>query len=160
MPQLSQLISKHMLANPPVDAKAMYDIIRGRFNPVAVMTGAASLTPPTPVDEFSRQLRLAAGVFKDPVAFCIDAMNILRAMDPQSTNSWAGTTSKDWEVFVTGDTATARKKPDPASDKDHQAEVIELARIGNTWKITSIISDEMIASLAQGPTISDSSDDD
>lgn len=160
MPQLSQLISKHTLANPPTQAKAMFDILRSRFQPMTMMLGAASAVPLTPVDEFSRQLRMASGILKDPVAFCKETMELLQAMDADSTNHWTGTTIEDWNIVVTGNTATAQQKPKPGDKKDSPPETIGLARIGNTWKITSLMSDRTLSALAQGPTISDSGDED
>ncbi len=102
--------------------------------------------------EFSKTLK----------AFLREAMTEMKALAKNSEKK-EGTASKskkpaEWQVTVDGDTATAVNIA-VESDKSSplgMAQTMELIKVGDTWKISSIIPDRVIIEMQQGMTATSS----
>lgn len=154
-------IEKHRLSNPPPAAESAYQQISEGFNVLQLF----SPSPPKPAidaDVYSNLLRMASGVLKDPKSFLRDAMTEMKALakNSEKKDDAAAKPKKpaEWQVTVDGDTATA---VNVAAESDESsplgmAQTMELIKVGDTWKISSIIPDRVIIEMQQGMTATSS----
>lgn len=154
-------IEKHRLSNPPPAAESAYQQISEGFNVLQLFTPSQP-KPAIDADVYSNLLRTASGVLKDPKSFLRDAMTEMKALakNSEKKDDAAAKPKKpaEWQVTVDGDTATA---VNVAAESDESsplgmAQTMELVKVGNTWKISSIIPDRVIIEMQQGMTATSS----
>ncbi|MEZ6125688.1 MAG: thioredoxin domain-containing protein [Planctomycetaceae bacterium] len=165
---MNLIVDKYRSQDPSPEALAAYQQIAGGLN-LSMLFQGGQPSPSQSVDDYSRKLRLAAGVLSDPRSFVTELtheLQNLEAIQASGTNV-ANAQQKakpDWQVTVNGDTAVAT---DGSIDPDSSSSTtvtslparMELIKVGDTWKISSLIPDRVIMEMQHGPTVSNSSSD-
>ncbi len=164
--ELETLVKESRLSKPPRKAQAAYESISASdISMFQLMLNAQAVDTPTPsvdANVYSAKLRKAAGVLKDPTQFSIDFVTLMSEFDSSDEEKETKEDNRpvDWQIRVEGDRATII---DPSGEAASTVGAIgktnrmELVKTGDTWKISSIMKDEMIIELQQGMKASKSS---
>lgn len=158
--ELTEFLNESRLKNPPSAAVVAANQISSSpmsFFMLAFSQGPGESQTSTDAVSYSKKLRTAAKVLKNPRQFVIGFLKLM-AEFPGSRDEPIMKPS-DWQITIDGDKAVAvdQAMSTPQSSQLFSANRFELTKVGNTWKISSMISDEMILELQQGPTTSNSS---
>ncbi|MCA9037751.1 MAG: thioredoxin family protein, partial [Planctomycetaceae bacterium] len=166
--RMNLIVDKYRHGKPSPEALAAYQEMAGGLNLSMLFQGARP-SPTQSVEEYSRKLRLAAGVLSDPKSFATElTMELQNLQTIQTTDETKVTNAEQkskpsWQVTVNGDTAIATNR---SVDRDSSNGVtvtsaptqMELIKVGDTWKISSLIPDNVIIEMQQGPTVTSSSE--
>ncbi|MCA9086448.1 MAG: hypothetical protein KDA81_20470, partial [Planctomycetaceae bacterium] len=167
--RLNLIVDKYRSQDPSPEALAAYQQIAGGLN-LSMLFQGGQPSPSQSVDDYSRKLRLAAGVLSDPRSFVTELTHELQNLEAIQADSGTNVVNAqqkakpDWQVTVNGDTAVATDGSiDPDSSSSTTATSLparmELIKVGDTWKISSLIPDRVIMEMQHGPTVSNSSSD-
>lgn len=163
--RMNLIVDKYRHKNPAPEALAAYQEIAGGLNLSMLFQGAAPTTTVT-TDEYSQKLRLAAGVLNNPKAFLSEIMKEMQTIEAtQSAADGKASGSKvkpDWQLTVNGESAFAidqSAKPEASNTLNltGTTQRMDLIKVGDTWKISSLIPDNVIIEMQQGPTVKESS---
>ena len=166
--RMNLIVNKYRRENPSPEALAAYQEIAGGLN-LSLLFQGASPTASVGATEYSQTLRLAAGVLKDPKSFVVELTKEMQqlAKTPGEAKPVDAKpiVEANWQVTVNGDTATAinlaakAEATDTFTVADPSARM-DLIKVGDTWKISSLIPDTVIVEMQQGPTVTSSSSSD
>ncbi len=165
--ELESLVQEARLSKPPRQAQAAYESIC--FSEISIfqlMLNSQAADSPTPTVDagvYSAKLRKAAGVLKDPIQFTIDFVTLMSDFDNSDEKKESRKAKKpsQWDISVDGNRATIIDRSGeaaPTVGTIGTTNRMELVKTGDTWKISSMITDEMIIELQQGMKASKSSD--
>ena len=112
-------------------------------------------TPAVDANVYSAKLRKAAGVLKDPTQFSIDFVTLMSEFENSDEEKETKEDKKpvDWQITVEGDRATIIDRSGGVASTVGAIGAtsrMELVKTGDTWKISSMMTDEMIVELQQG----------
>ena len=163
--ELETLVKDARLSKPPRRAQSAYEsICAPDISMFQVMLNAQAVDTQTPTVDagiYSAKLRKAAGVLKDPIQFSIDFVTLMSEFDNSDEKKETQQIKKpaEWDITIEGDRATVIDR----SGETYTPGValatnrIELVKTGDTWKISNIMTDEMMIELQRGIKASKSS---
>ncbi|MEQ9411741.1 MAG: thioredoxin domain-containing protein [Fuerstiella sp.] len=164
--QMNLIVQKFKRDVHSPEAHAAYQEICTGIN----MTQLFQQNPPNPTGqkvgaaEYSKKLRTAAGVLTDSRQFLSEIMTAMQALATEQAESTdegpQAQAPADWQIVVNGDTASAVNTSAGTTEPNalQLPPTMELVKVGNTWKISSLIPDKVILDIQQGFTVTDSSD--
>ena len=163
--ELESLVKEARLSKPPRRAQAAYESISASdISMFQLMLSTQAVDTPTPTVDanvYSAKLRKAAGVLKDPIQFSIDFVTLMSEFENSDEEKEAKEDKKsvEWDITVEGDRATIidRSGGPSAVGMIGTTNRMELVKTGGTWKISNMMTDEMIIELQQGMRTSKSS---
>lgn len=162
--RMNLIVDKYRHKNPAPKALAAFQEIAGGLNLSMVFQGGLT-TAAIGADEYSQKLRLAAGVLNDPKSFLLELLKEMQSLEATQASADGGVSGSKvkphWQVTVNGDTAHAvnmSAKPETSNTLNltGTTQSMDLVRVGDTWKISSLIPDRVIIEMQQGPTVTES----
>lgn len=163
--RMNLIVDKYRHKNPAPEALAAFQEIAGGLNLSMIFRNALP-TAAIGADEYSQKLRLAAGVLDDPKLFVLELLKEMQSLEATQASADGGVSGSkvkpQWEVTVNGDTAHAvnvSAKPETSNTLNltGTTQSMDLVRVGDTWKISSLIPDRVIIEMQQGLTVTESS---
>ena len=157
--ELETLVKEARLSKPPRKAQAAYESISASdISMFQLMLNVQAVGTPTPAVDanvYSAKLRKAAGVLKDPTQFSIDFVTLMSEFENSDEEKETKEDKKpvDWQITVEGDRATIIDRSGGVASTVGAIGAtsrMELVKTGDTWKISSMMTDEMIVELQQG----------
>lgn len=157
--QITSIAAQHRRQGPSVEALAAYEALSVRsLSGIFAQFGASSAQPPVEslnATDYSKQLRLSAGILKDPRVFSAEMMLVMSKMNPKDRTK--PSKSPKWKIEITGDTAVATSELEPAQTNGFlTSSSVDLQKIEGQWWISSLMSDENILEFAKGGTVTQS----